>query len=951
MAEPPRGTITLLFTDIAGSTRLWQQHGAAMHEVIAGHDALVKTAVEAYGGTVFKTVGDGVYTAFATAPDALQAALAIQRALAAEWGVLGELRVRMALHTGAVEARDGDYFGLALSRAARLLAAGHGGQILLSLAAHELTCDTLPPEVALRDLGRHQLKDLARPEQIFQAIAPDLPADFPTLATLDRRPHNLPAQATPLVGREREIAQGLALLARPEVRLATLTGPGGVGKTRLALQLAAELVDVYPDGVWFVNLAPVTDPRLVASTIAQTLDVREARGTPLLELLAARLRERELLLILDNFEQVIAAADVVAELLAAAPRIKILVTSRMTLRLYGEHEYAVPPLSLPDPKRLPTLERLSQYEAVRLFIERARAAKADFAITSTNAPAVAQICARLDGLPLAIELAAARIKLLTPEALLARLERRLGVLTGGARDLPARQQTLRNTIDWSYSLLDPAERRLFARLAVFVGGRTLEAIEAVCNPGGELGFDSLDGLASLLDKSLLLQEEGPGNQPRFVMLETLHEYAREKLEESGEAEEVRRRHAKYFLALAQRAEPELVGQDRVQWLARLVAEHENVRTAAETLAQQAEVEALLLIGKALWRFWLARGYISENRRWLETALMWEYTGPVMLRARALAAAGQLALYQGDLLPARRWHEESLALFRKLGDTRGVSMLLYDLSGVAVLQGDTDYAQQLGEESLALRRTLGHSSLIAHALSGLADIARHRGEYARARELLEEALTLERDSSLYPLYDQLALAMVILEAGDYEGAEPLLVASLRAWQTEGDYYNIAVALAGLAGVAAAKRHGERAAVILGVVEPLLQRSQWTLEVADRRSLDHTTTLTRTQLGDVAFAAAYAAGRALSLDEALALALEPLPASPVPPVPAPALPSGLSEREAEVLRLVAQGLTNAQIAERLVLSPYTVNAHLRTIYGKIGVNSRAAATRWADGHGLV
>src|SRR5918992_2625428 len=445
----------------------------------------------------------------------------------------------------------------------------------------------------------------------FQLIAPALPTSFPSLKSLDARMNNLPAQPTPLVGRERELKEVCGLLREEEVRLLTLTGPGGIGKTRLGLQIAAELLDEFEDGVFFVALATITDPALVASAIAEPLGVVEAGDQPLEEGLKDFLRSKELLLLLDNFEQVLGGAPLVGELLSECPRLNVLATSRSVLRVYGEQEFAVPPLELPDHKRLPSVERLTQYEAVRLFIERAKAARPDFSVTNENAPAVAEICVRLDGLPLAIELAAARIKLLTPSAMLERLGSRLKLLGGGARDLPERQRTLRGTIEWSHALLEEGEQVLFARLAVFAGGRTLEAIEAVCEGQGELAVDPLEGVSSLLDKSLLRQEEGPEGKPRFVMLETIHEYARERLQASGEAEEARRLHAQHFLALAEEVEPELSGADQLAYLERLEAEHDNMR-AALTWSLENEPETVLRLARTLARFWEKRSHYLEG---------------------------------------------------------------------------------------------------------------------------------------------------------------------------------------------------------------------------------------------------------------------------------------------------------------------------------------------------
>src|ERR671910_193422 len=555
MSSLPTGTVTFLFTDIEGSTAMWERSPQAMQRALARHDEILRRAIEERGGNVFKTVGDAFCCAFWTATDALDAALEIQRTLFDEkWQETGPLMVRMALHTGAAEERDGDYFGPPVNRVARLLSAAHGGQVLLSLPAQELVRDQLPAGTSLRDLGEHSLKDLFRPERVFQLVSLDLPSVFPPLRTLDAYRNNLPLQPTPLIGREKEIAEVCDLLSHDETRLLTLTGPGGTGKTRLALQAAADLLDDFPDGTFFAPLATLTEAELLIPAVAETLGVKETGEQPLDETLKDYLGERRLLLVLDNFEQVLEAAPAVTELLAVTPDLKVLVTSRAPLRLYGEKDYAVPPLSIPDVRHLPDLKTLSQYEAVRLFIERAKSTKVDFEVTDESAPAVAEICVRLDGLPLAIELAAARIKMLPPRAMLQRLSSRLKLLTGGARDLPERQRTLRGAIEWSFALLDEGERTLFGRLAVFSGGRTLEAIEAICDAEGDLPVDTFDGVSSLVDKSLLRQEEGPGGEPRFVMLETVHEFAREKLQESGEAEQIKRAHAQYFLTLAEEAE-------------------------------------------------------------------------------------------------------------------------------------------------------------------------------------------------------------------------------------------------------------------------------------------------------------------------------------------------------------------------------------------------------------
>src|SRR5215210_2000902 len=748
MVDLPTGTVTFFFTDVEGSTKLWERYPEAMQATMARHDEILREVMDSSGGYVFKTVGDAFCVAFSSASHALEAALAAQRALLGEEREkTGPLRVRMALHTGSADERGGDYFGPPVNRVARLLSAGHGGQVLLSSATQEMVRDALPEGASLRDLGERRLKDLFRPERVFQLIAPDLPTSFPPLKTLDTRMNNLPAQPTPLVGRERELGEVRDLLRGEGVRLLTLTGPGGIGKTRLGLQVGADLLDEFEDGVFFVALAPITDPALVASAIAEPLGVVEAADQPFEEGLKGHLRGKELLLLLDNFEQVLGAAPLVGELLSACPKLKVLATSRSVLRVYGEQEYSVPPLELPHPGRLPPIDRLSQYEAVRLFIERAKAARPDFSVTDGNAPAVAEICARLDGLPLAIELAAARIKLLTPSAMLERLSSRLKLLGGGARNLPERQRTLRGTIEWSHALLEEGERVLFARLAVFSGGRTLEAIEAICDPEGDLPVDALESVSSLLDKSLLRQEEGPEGEPRFVMLETIHEYVRERLEASGEAEETRRLHAEYFLALAEGAEPELRGPDQLGCLERLEAEHDNMRAALQWSLGKEPETAFRLAGM-LARFWEIRSDFSEGSGSLEAALRQSGRPNTITeaatRAKLLSEAGTFAFYRADFDYATALHGEALELYRELGDDSGVAFALMCLGAQYGEQGDYEPAAPFFEEALALSRRIGDKRNIVTTLQNLAEVERMRGNYERAKTLGMESMALARE---------------------------------------------------------------------------------------------------------------------------------------------------------------------------------------------------------------
>src|SRR5579884_1061615 len=629
MSTLPEGTATFLFTDIEGSTRLWERAPEAMREALARHDALLREAVEAHRGHVFKTIGDAFCAVFAAAPDALVAALAAQRELAGMVvraasevsGTAAEemgLRVRMAVHAGTAQARDGDYFGPTLNRIARLLAVGHGGQVLLSQAACDLLGDALPSQAGLRDLGSHRLKDLQQPEHIYQLLHPDLPADFPPLRSLSPETTNLPVQLTSFIGREKEMEEIKRLLSR--TRLLTLTGSGGCGKTRLAAQVGADLLADFADGVWLVELAAIADPALVPQTVASTLGIREEPGQRLLETLQQHLKPKSLLLLLDNCEHLSAACAQLAEtLLQACPNLRILASSREALGIAGELAYRVPSLSLPELPRLPSAEAalvpaLARCEATRLFVERAALSYPGFALTEQNAPAVAQVCVRLDGIPLAIELAAARIKVLSADQIAARLDDRFRLLTGGSRTALPRQQTLRALIDWSYDLLSEAERTLLRRLSVFAGGWTLEAAEAVCSA------DALHLLTSLVDKSLAVYEEQAG-EARYRLLETVREYARDRLLESGEMEEVRERHFAFFLRMAEEIEPKLTGLEQAAWLDRLEGEYDNLRAASGWALSAAEgAQAGLRLAGALWRFWEIRGHIDEGRGRLKNAL-------------------------------------------------------------------------------------------------------------------------------------------------------------------------------------------------------------------------------------------------------------------------------------------------------------------------------------------
>jgi predicted ATPase/class 3 adenylate cyclase/Tfp pilus assembly protein PilF len=885
MAELPTGTVTFLFTDIEGSTQLLQRLGEVYAQALGESQALLRAAFAAHDGAEVDTQGDAFFVAFPTAPAAVAAAADATQALAEHpWPDGATLWVRMGLHTGAPQLVGDHYVGLDVHRAARIAAAGHGGQILLSQTTSALVAHNLPEGASLRHLGTHRLKDLREPETLSQLTLPGLPADFPPLKTLDHQRHNLAVQPTPLLGREEALAAVGALLRRDDVRLVTLTGPGGIGKTRLALQVAADVLDAFPDGVWFVRLSRLTDPELVVPTIAQTLGLKERGSQPIAEALREHLQAKRLLLALDNFEQVVGAATDLAALLAASPGLTALVTSRLPLHLRAEREYALGPLPLPPlpapGHRLPP-ERLSQYAAVALFIERAQAARADFAVTAANAPAIAEICARLDGLPLAIELAAARVRLLPPDALLARLAQGLHLLSGGARDLEARQQTMRATIAWSEALLTPEERVLFQRLAVFVGGCALEAAEAVCAaPAGAapLQRDLFDGLAALVEQSLAQQREA-GGEPRFGLLQVIREYALERLEASGDTEALRRAHAAFFMTLAEQAELELTGPEQGAWLSRLEGEHDNLRAALSWAREQGETETGLRLAAAVWRFWVARGSLREGRGWVERLLAQDGTqegaqaAPERARARALLVAGFLALWQNDFAAAETWLQQAVALAQVVDDQRSAAQALSNLGILASRQGDLARAAARYEESLAFFRQLDDRQLIAVSLGNLADLAVHQGDLARGVALFDESLALFRQ-----IGDQGNVAVtlsnrgwVARKQGDLAQAETLQREGLALARELGDLYQCAAGLEHLASTAGAAGQGARAARLWGAATPVREALSAPQPSDERADTEAAVAPARAALGEEQWATAFAAGRALSLEEAIAEAL--------------------------------------------------------------------------------
>src|SRR5216683_875417 len=875
MRDLPTGTSTLLFTDIEGSTHLLQQLGDRYAELLTECLNLLRTAFQKYSGYEVDTQGDAVFTVFARASDALLAAVAAQRELALHsWPSAVTVRVRMGLHTGEPSRLAEGYVGLDVHYAARIMNAAHGGQVLLSRVVRDLVEHDLPEGVSLRDLGEHYLKDFEQPLPLYQLVIAGLPADFPALKTRASRPDNLPAQPTPLIGREREVAAVVQLVRREDVRLVTLTGPGGTGKTRLGLQIALELGEVFAGGVFFVSLSTINDPLLVMPTIAQALGIRDRAGQPLLARLAEMLQQKQVLLLLDNFEQVVGEASEVADLLTSCPQLKMLITSREVLHVRAEHEFAVPPLALPDPAHLPDLATLTHSPSVALFLQRAQAVKPEFQLTTTNARAVAEICVRLDGLPLAIELAAARMKLLSPEALLARLGRRLAMLTGGGRDVPARQQTLRNTIEWGYQLLNTWEQRLFGWLSVFVGGCTLQAAEVVCSVSDDGSGQVLDGLASLVDKSLLqrMEQTGKGNEePRLLMLETIREYGLEALTSSGEGNSARQAHADYFLQLAEEAEPALKGPLLAEWLDRLEREHDNLRAALHwTIEGGGQAEMALRLGSALERFWVVRGHRNEGLAFLERALAGSAGVAADVRAKALLAAARLAFNQSNYDQGEMLAQQSLALFRELGDRRGVALALDRLGMAAWRRGDFATARVLMEEDLALFRELGDRDRVAWSLFTLGLLNNKQGEYARACALFEESLTLYREMEHREGMAEALSLLARLEAtrDDHAFARVLYEESLAMAQEIGDKELIASGLEGLASVVAAQDEPSWAARLWGSAEVMREAIGAPLPPIERADYDHAVAAVRAHLGEEAFASAWAEGRTMTVEQVLA-----------------------------------------------------------------------------------
>ena len=795
------------------------------------------------------------------------------------------------------------------------------------------------------------MPDTSRPAPKDAAGNPARVVEFQRISGQGGPPNNLPLQLSSFVGRGREAAEVEALLS--EHRLLTLTGPGGSGKSRLALRVASRVLDGYEDGAWFVELAPLSDPDLVPGTVASVLGVTETPGTPLVDSLLAHLEPREALLVVDNCEHLVGAcASLAGTLLRSCPNLRILATSREVLGLPGEAHFPVPSLSLPDPRRLSPAEDLSGYEATALFVERARTARPGFSPTDANALAVAQICHRLDGMPLAIELAAARTRVLSVEQISSRLNDRFALLTGGGRATPAHRGTLRATMDWSHELLSEEEKVLLRRLSVFAGGFSLEAAEAVCAGGGTEEEEVLDLLGSLVDKSLVLFEEHDEGA-RYRLLETVRQYAREKLKESHEAGEARSRHAEFYLALSEVAEPELKGHGQVAWLGRLETEHDNLRAAMRFLLEEGETESAARLAWALWLFWYLHGHQGEGYRYAGELLNETDVLPPVARARTLIVRGNMSYGREGAEGTERLFEEAAALSRQTGEGIDLAIALAGVGVTAMQRGDTRRASALFEEVLELYREAANEWGVSYALVHLGMALLGRDEHAEATRYFEEALAISRKIG-YRLSGYISLYGLALSSrvrGDHERAEELYAEGLTLAAEAGDKANAAYCLEGLAGLIATRDEPERAARLFGASEALLEAVGAPLyaHVQDRALYEEAVEALRSRLGEGPLGAAWAEGKAMSPERAVEYAFEE--SKKAQSQASREYPAGLSAREVEVLRLVARGMTNPRIARELYVSRRTVDAHLHSVYNKLGTSTRAEATRYASEHGLL
>jgi predicted ATPase/class 3 adenylate cyclase len=922
VAARPTGTVTFLFSDIEGSTERWERDREAMAGAVARHDALVRAALEARGAYVFKTMGDAFCAAFARPEDAIAAALDAQRALTREdFSAVDGLRVRMALHTGSASEREGDYFGPAVNRVARLLAIGHGDQVLVSGTATDLLQGVMPAQSSLRDLGTHRLKDLARPEQVYQLVAPDLPQAFPALRSLDQLPNNLPPQLTSFVGREGEVAEIKALLEQH--RFVTLVGTGGSGKTRCAIQVGADLLDGSGDGVWLAELAPISDPSLVGSVVAQALNVQGEPNRPALDAVLTFLKRKQLLLILDNCEHVIdEARNVVGAILRGCPDVRVLATSREGLNVAGERVHRMPSLPVPSVGDKVTPDVALRYGAVALFVDRALASDGRFLLSDENAPHVVEICRRLDGIPLAIELAAARVKVLSPQQLAQKLDERFRVLTGGDRSALPRQQTMRALVDWSYDLLSDDERTLFRKLAIFAGGFTLESASTICSDGAIDEIAVLDMLSSLVDKSLV-HAEPADNGTRYRLLESMRQYARERLIERGEYPAMAHAHASAFLAFAEELERLYETTPNRAWILQTEPETENCRAALEwTLTGRGDIalgQRLVSAMKWMWYFFAP----AEGRRWLHAAAetidgatpnaviakidvaeahldltltrrkssyeaaeravsRFRELGDAYGKAEAQRIAGTALLYLGRASESEALLDEALGEAQRLGLRKLIARVMVGLAGVRTLADDIASARGLYAEAIALARTVGDEQMIALLAGNLGETEFKAGNTTAALRLAGETLDTTRAPAFARrvaiAYGNMAAYLVSLERYDEARAhalESLAIsrdAQADAWMMFALQHLAAVAALGPSDdVDGARDAHRRAAFLLGYVDARLAALEVVREFTEQQEYDKMLPALRDALGDDELAKLIKKGATWSEDQAVAEAM--------------------------------------------------------------------------------
>ena len=937
----PTGTVTFLISDIQASTAAWDRNPEAMKEALARHDAIFEEAVAAQKGAIVESgrEGDSLLCVFTTAAEAVRSALDVQLGLSRErWPDGAEIAVRVALHTGEPDLRGAHYHGPVVYRAARLLATAHGGQIVVSSTTRDLVVDNLPPGVSLRDLGLHLLKDLSRAEQVFQLVDPQLPSEFPPLRSPERPRTNLPVPMTSYLGRADEFLELAGMLR--DNRLVTITGAGGLGKTRTALEVAGALLEEYPDGVWLAELGQLSDPALVPQVVATSLGVREVAGQGLIETLTAYLAERRLLLVLDNCEHLVEPCAALAEsLLGKCAQLRMLATSQVRLGVAGEVAYRLVPLP----------------EAAQLFVDRARLSEPRFAETAANAEVIAQLCQRLDGIPLAIELAAARVKVMSVDELLARLDDRFRVLTDSSRTALPRHQTMRATVDWGYELLSKEERSLFRRLSVFAGGFTLDAVEAVCAGEGVDVADVMDLLARLVDKSLVAPEERSDGASRMRLLDTLRQYGRGRLAEENDGARFARRHALYFLELAEEARHDQRGARYSSWLARLEDEHDNLRAALETALAEPDEAALALATALLW-FWDVRGYLTEGHDRLSKALN-AAPGRTAGRARAADAAGWLSQRLGDFAAAGRHFEESISIAREIDEPLVLARALRNLSLIRLFSGLVEEAESLVAESLSVAGEIDDEASRAGSLLVMSLVAYFANDLAAARSHAQESADLHRKLGDEKVVAFLlaCLASLAIDRADHAGATAHLAESLAISRAKGDRVDLAFVLETSASLAVATGEPERALLLAGAAAALRESVAALPVPLWRMKLESSLATARRALGPRAAEEAFAAGTRMSVAEAIDFAAraervsDGSGAGPSPPGPAGA--AGLTKRELEIAVLVARGMTNKDMAKRLFIAPRTVDAHVEHIRNKLGYHSRAQVAAWATEQGLL